>query len=60
MTKGFTSKTASVAVNKRWSEEGVDIDVQPKDLEAPTPKKQAVAEPRDLRPRSGTMPCMTV
>ena len=29
MTKGFTSKTALVAANKRWSEEGVDIGVQP-------------------------------
>ena len=47
MTKGnngrFTSKTAPVAANKRRSEEGVGIDVQPKDIEAPAPRKQAVA-----------------
>ena len=63
MTKGnsgcFTSKTASVAVNKRWSEEGVGIDVQPNDIEAPAPKKQAVAKPPELRPRSGTTPVYT-
>eukprot|EP01048_Picozoa_sp_COSAG05_P018633 COSAG05_NODE_2759_length_2673_cov_2.130925_1_plen_62_part_00 len=45
MTKGnnngrFTSKTAPVAANKRWSEEGVGIVVQPKDIEAQAPKKQ--------------------